>query len=1081
MPDDPLRRDFVDLRPPQPGELSATEYNRNAERTDDAFDVAVTAQTDAATALAGATGFVDFGFGQSQIGAVAYVGYDETAIRQVLDGIRSTGARRVRFAAWWGDIEQTAVGGTRTWTGLDRAFNLCEEYGLEPLLVITSPAPPSGTPTVATFASLCGAIAARYGSAGTGQLKYYQVWNEQNHTNAAVPFSNSPAQYAAILAAASPAIRTADPEAFIVTGGLASDSVAGGGVLPSDYLEDFYAAVNTAHFDALGFHWYSHDTAFTVWEEPAQDQDYFAELLACREIQIAAGDGATPFWVTEMGLPSLQVPDGNQRAAWLAKQVDMVHALPWVTVFFLYCYRDVAADGTLPDNTYGSVTFADFAKKQPQWDLLASVNASVKATVATGSVTVESLAADVLALFGVGGVSPYRANVGTGAPGPYPVPHNKGTRDFIPMVFRNPGHVDNDGNGSIVNVPVVPVDINNALIDTRETWALDQYRIALWPIPGGDVTPPTTVTLNEVSKTASAVSVAAIGATGAASYVWLRDGTAITRTAANTYTHTGLPNNTAAVYAVRAYDLMGNVVQSANVSITTAAASDTTAPTQPTATLSSRTSTTITIQASGGTDVGGIVGYHHWRGGVRITSTPVAAGNYTHTGLNPSTAYSCAVSAVDAAGNESVLSAAVAVTTAAAPDVTAPTQPNLPTLIAKTATTVTVNATGGSDAVGIVGQHHYRNSVRITTTPVTGNYQHVGLTSNTTYSFTVSNLDAAGNESPLSAPLDVTTDAPDVIAPTAPNTPVLVSKTATAVTMTLGGGTDAVGVTGYHVYRGGVKITSTPVAAGNYTDNGLAASTAYSYTATAVDAVNNESLQSSALSVTTDATSGPVTIIARGATNTRVTSTSTVTDSLVVPNGSFVNVRGRAAVVVSHSTHNPNGATLDSYTFTDSAGADWVLVGGATNGQFSGTQLGTVLWFERTSLAINATHNLSLTFAKAAMGTITSVQMFVFAAENVGSVTALTSAKATTGAISYTLNVPEGNLGVVAHASSGAIAGLNASPFVTERNTGGSATGTGDYMAVQSVPGAVGGGNRVFSSSGSQVWVSDGFVLEKAA
>lgn len=38
MPDDPLRHDFVDRRPPTPGELSATEYNRHAVRTDELAD-----------------------------------------------------------------------------------------------------------------------------------------------------------------------------------------------------------------------------------------------------------------------------------------------------------------------------------------------------------------------------------------------------------------------------------------------------------------------------------------------------------------------------------------------------------------------------------------------------------------------------------------------------------------------------------------------------------------------------------------------------------------------------------------------------------------------------------------------------------------------------------------------------------------------------------------------------------------------------------------------------------------------------------------------------------------------------------
>ncbi|MEQ1743183.1 MAG: fibronectin type III domain-containing protein [Candidatus Nitrotoga sp.] len=49
--------------------------------------------------------------------------------------------------------------------------------------------------------------------------------------------------------------------------------------------------------------------------------------------------------------------------------------------------------------------------------------------------------------------------------------------------------------------------------------------------------------------------------------------------------------------------------------------------------------------------------------------------------------------------------------------------------------------------------------------------------------------------------------------------------------------TDNVGVTGYKVYRGGTLVGS-PVTT-SYSDTGLTASTSYSYTLAACDAVNN--------------------------------------------------------------------------------------------------------------------------------------------------------------------------------------------------------------------------------------------------
>jgi hypothetical protein len=265
------------------------------------------------------------------------------------------------------------------------------------------------------------------------------------------------------------------------------------------------------------------------------------------------------------------------------------------------------------------------------------------------------------------GPTAYRVNIGNGSPGPYLMTHGKNTKDFVAAVFKNPGHVDNLGDGSQVLVPIIPMDNNTALVDTTETWNTDVRRFILWPMPGGDVTAPAAPTLNEVSKTQTTISVSATGTT-ASSYEWLRGGAIVARTSANTYNHTSLSPNVPYTCAVRAYDLMGNMVQSADVVITTTASGDVTAPTAPnTPVLVSKTQTTVTMTLGGGTDAVGVTGYHVYRGGVKITGTAVAAGNYQDTGRTQNTAYVYASTAVDAAGNESALSGNLNVTTDAAP------------------------------------------------------------------------------------------------------------------------------------------------------------------------------------------------------------------------------------------------------------------------------------------------------------------------------------------------------------------------------------------------------------------------------
>ncbi|MFB6552777.1 glycoside hydrolase family 6 protein [Streptomyces sp. NPDC056405] len=93
-------------------------------------------------------------------------------------------------------------------------------------------------------------------------------------------------------------------------------------------------------------------------------------------------------------------------------------------------------------------------------------------------------------------------------------------------------------------------------------------------------------------------------------------------------------------------------------------------------------------------------------------------------------------------------------------------------------------------------------------------------------------------------------------APTAPTGLKSTGKTSGGVSLSWSAATDNIGVTGYDVYRGTTKVNSTPVTGTVYTDSGLDASTAYTYTVRARDAAGNTSSPSGALNVTTDAASG---------------------------------------------------------------------------------------------------------------------------------------------------------------------------------------------------------------------------------
>ena len=90
---------------------------------------------------------------------------------------------------------------------------------------------------------------------------------------------------------------------------------------------------------------------------------------------------------------------------------------------------------------------------------------------------------------------------------------------------------------------------------------------------------------------------------------------------------------------------------------------------------------------------------------------------------------------------------------------------------------------------------------------------------------------------------------------TAPSVPTGLAATATGpdtVDLSWTASSDDIGVAGYNVYRDGATTPLVTVTSGTtYTDTGLTASTAYTYTVSAFDAAGNESAQSSAVTATT--------------------------------------------------------------------------------------------------------------------------------------------------------------------------------------------------------------------------------------
>lgn len=251
----------------------------------------------------------------------------------------------------------------------------------------------------------------------------------------------------------------------------------------------------------------------------------------------------------------------------------------------------------------------------------------------------------------------------------------------------------------------------------------------------------------------------------------------------------------------------------------------------------------------------GITGYKIFRNGTQVdTSMPVTGTTWDDNTvgegnvpfLKPNTTYSYTILAYDAAGHESVKTSPVSATTLA--DTTSPSVPSGLYSGAILMDKLGLYWTESTDDVGVTGYRIYQEGNFIGTSPSTS-FGVVNLAPDTSYSFSVSAVDAAGNESAHSTSVTATT-LTDTEAPTVPGGVTATAVSMTQIDLTWTASDDNVGVAGYNIYRDGSKV-GTSVTAG-YHDTELAVSTNYSYRISAYDAKGNESAKSSTVSASTN-------------------------------------------------------------------------------------------------------------------------------------------------------------------------------------------------------------------------------------
>ncbi len=180
--------------------------------------------------------------------------------------------------------------------------------------------------------------------------------------------------------------------------------------------------------------------------------------------------------------------------------------------------------------------------------------------------------------------------------------------------------------------------------------------------------------------------------------------------------------------------------------------------------VSNLTCTSVVFAWDASTDNVGVTAYDVFHDGQLMTTVSGSTLGATLT-VSPGVTWGLYVDARDAAGNVSQASTTVSITPPACQtDTTAPTTPT--GLTATTSgTTVTLTWTASSDNVGVRAYDIYRDGVKVgsvtgtAAVPPNTTFVDSGLASSTTYRYTVTARDAAGNTSPPTTAVAVTTAA----------------------------------------------------------------------------------------------------------------------------------------------------------------------------------------------------------------------------------------------------------------------------------------------------------------------------------
>ncbi|MBE7554844.1 MAG: beta-galactosidase [Anaerolineales bacterium] len=173
--------------------------------------------------------------------------------------VQEAGFRWVKQEIPWREIEGHAKGAWQ-WDIPDRMMDQIDAHGLkvvvrlgsQPAWVSRTELPAISPPdNLQDFYDYVYAVASRY----RGRIEAYQIWNEPNLAREWGNRPPNPAEYTELLKIGYQAVKAVDPQAVVISAGLAPTTRNDGEAMPDIYfVQGMYEAGAAAYFDALGVH-----------------------------------------------------------------------------------------------------------------------------------------------------------------------------------------------------------------------------------------------------------------------------------------------------------------------------------------------------------------------------------------------------------------------------------------------------------------------------------------------------------------------------------------------------------------------------------------------------------------------------------------------------------------------------------------------------------------------------------------------------------------------------------------------------------------------------------------------------------